>query len=216
MSQVVVVARWCAVIALAIGYTLLAHYTNTTPGNETLGSFLALSPIFLAALSMAWRSPHRTLMLALLAIGCGALCAAWGTIEHHYSRIYWIEHAGTQFILCLAFARTLGQGREPMCSYFAAIIHGPLTPLLKRYTRHVTIAWVAFFGMMAASSSLIFFAAPIGTWSIFAYFFTAPLTCLMFIAEYAVRRHVHLDMEHVHILAAVKAFWNAPAGHGGH
>ncbi|MEO6352087.1 MAG: hypothetical protein ABI575_00255 [Oxalobacteraceae bacterium] len=213
MPQLVVMARWGAVITLAVSYTLLAHHTNTTPGNETLGAFLALGPILLAAFSIAWRSQHRTFLLALLAAGCIALFAAWGTIEHHYSRIYWIEHAGTQCILCLAFARTLGRGREPMCSYFAGIVHGPLTPMLKRYTRHVTIAWVAFFGMMAATSTVIFFAAPLSTWSTFAYFFTAPLTGLMFIGEYAVRRYVHLDMEHVHILAAVKAFWNAPAIH---
>ena len=138
MPQPVVMARWCAVIILAVGYTLLAHHTNTVPGNETLGSFVALTPILLAAFSIAWRSQQRTGMLALFATGCIALLAAWGTIEHHYSRIYWIEHAGTQFILCLAFARTLGRGREPMCTYFAGIVHGSLTPMLKRYTRHVT------------------------------------------------------------------------------
>ena len=67
--------------------------------------------------------------------------------------------------------------------------------------------------MMATTSTVIFFAAPLSTWSIFANFFTAPLTCLMFIGEYAVRRQMRLDMEHVHILAAVKAAWNAPASH---
>jgi len=42
--------------------------------------------------------------------------------------------------------------------------------------------------------------------------FTAPLVCLMFIAEYAVRRQMNLDMEPVHILAAVKAAWSGPPG----
>jgi hypothetical protein len=93
------------------------------------------------------------------------------------------------------------------------MIHGPLTPSIERYTRQVTAAWVVFFGMMAATSSLVFFAAPLSTWSVFANFFTAPLTCLMFIAEYAARRHLHPDMEHVHILAAVKAFRNQPTDH---
>lgn len=212
MSRVVVVARSSAFIALAIGYALLAHHTNATPGNERLGAFVALAPILLAAGSMAWRSRYRTAMLGLFAIGCIALFAAWGAIEHHYSSIYWIEHAGMQFLLCLAFARTMAHGREPMCTYFARIVHGSLTPSLLHYTRQVTMAWVVFFGMMAATSTVIFFAAPLATWSVFANFFTAPLICLMFIAEYAVRRHTDLDMEHVHILAAVKAFWNAPAG----
>jgi uncharacterized membrane protein len=212
MSRVMAWARCTGVIALTIGYILLAHYTNTTPDRETLGSLVALSPILLAAISLAWRSAHRSWMLALLAAGCAALFAAWSSIEHHYSRIYWMEHAGSQFILCLVFARTLGQGREPMCTYFARMVHGSLTPAIERYTRQVTAAWVIFFGMMSAASTVIFFAAPLATWSLFANFFTAPLICLMFIAEYAVRRCMHPDVEHVHILAAVKAFWNAPAG----
>lgn len=212
MSRVVVVARSCAVIALAVGYALLAHHTNATPGNERLGAFVALAPILLAAISLAWRSRHRIFVLGLLAVGSIALFATWGTIEHHYSSIYWIEHAGMQSLLCLAFARTMAEGREPMCTYFARLVHGPLTPAVLRYTRQVTMAWSVFFGMVAAISTIIFFAAPLTTWSLFANFFTAPLICLMFIAEYAVRRHTDLDMEHVHILAAVKAFWNAPAG----
>jgi uncharacterized membrane protein len=212
ISRVAAVARWCAFIALAIGYTLLAHHTNTTPGNETLGAFLALAPILLAAVSVAWRSQRRAFMLVLVLIGCVALFAAWGTMEHHYSRIFWIEHAGMQLMLCLVFARTLGQGRESMCTYFARMVHGSMTPALERYTRQVTAAWVVFFGMMATTSTIIFFVAPLSVWSIFANFFTAPLIGLMFIVEYAVRRQMDLDMEHAHILAAVKAAWTKPAG----
>lgn len=212
MSRVVVVARWCAYIALAIGYALLAHHTNTTRGNETLGAFVALAPILVAAISVAWRSSRRILLLAAIALACVGLSMAWGAIEHHYSRIFWIEHAGMQIMLCLAFARTLGHGHEPMCSYFAKMVHGPLTPALLRYTRQVTAAWVGFFGMMATTSTVIYFAAPLAIWSAFANFFTAPLVCLMFIAEYAVRRQMDLDMEPVHILAAVKAAWSGPPG----
>ena len=212
ISRLVVVARWCALIALAIGYTVLAHHTNTTPGNETLGAFVALAPILMAASSIAWRSPRRILMLSLIVIACIALFVAWGTIEHHYSRIFWMEHAGMQLMLCLVFARTLGPGRESMCTYFARMVHGSMTPALERYTRQVTTAWVGFFGMMATTSTVLFFAAPLSVWSVFANFLTAPLICLMFIVEYAVRRQMDLDMEHAHILAAVKAAWTKPVG----
>jgi len=212
MPRAAVLLRVAAVIALIIGYTSLAHHTNTTPGYATLGSLIALAPFVLAALTLALRSTRRALMLALVALACVALWLAWPAIQQHYSRLYWIEHAGAQLILGAVFARTLAAGREPMCSYFARMVHGPLTSIMLRYTRGVTIAWVAFFGAMAAGSTLLYFLAPLGVWSAFANFFTLPLTALMFIAEYAARRHAHLDMAQVSILAAVQAVWKSPPG----
>lgn len=210
MSRSVRFGRTTAAVACAAGYALLAHYTNIAR-TETLGTLVALSPLVLAALSLAWHARHRIPMLGLCGFGCAALFIAWGTLEQHFSRIYWIEHAGTQLILCLWFGRTLGAGREPMCTYFARIMHGSLTPAIERYTRQVTVAWVMFFGFMSAASTAIFLAAPLAAWSTFANFFTAPLIGLMFVAEYAVRRRLHPDMEHARFLDVVKAFWNVPA-----
>lgn len=211
MTNPLALAKWCAGIGLTVGYILLAHYTITTPGHETLGGLLALAPIVAAALSLAWRSPHRPWMLALLGAGAVLLAAGWGTIEQHYSHIYWIEHAGTQCLLGWMFARTLAPGREPMCSFFARMVHGKLTPALARYTRQITSAWVVFFCGMASMSTLLYFTAPLASWSLFANFMTAPLTGLMFLGEYLVRRRVLPNLEHVDILMAVKAFWKSPA-----
>lgn len=210
MSGAARYGRWLAVGAFAVGYALLAHYTNTAR-TPTLGTLLALAPILLAALSLAWNARRRATTLALVGGGCGALIAGWSTLEDHFSWIYWIEHAGTQLVLCLWFGRTLRAGQEPMCTYFARLVHGSLEPEIARYTRQVTAAWVVFFGLMSAVSTAVFLGAPLETWSAFANFFTAPLIGAMFVAEYAVRRRLHPDMEHAHILDAVKAFWNAPA-----
>jgi uncharacterized membrane protein len=204
--------RWIAVLALSAGYALLAHYANTTAGTGTLGALLALAPIVLAALSVARHSRHRIAMLVLFGIGCAALLTAWNMLEQHADRIFWAEHAGSQLFLCLVFGRTLGAGQQPMCTYFARVVHGTLSPAHERYTRQVTVAWVAFFGLMAATSTILYFTAPLATWSMFANFFTAPLIGLMFIVEYAARRRLLPNMKHAHILAAVKAMWKAPAG----
>jgi uncharacterized membrane protein len=204
--------RWIAIIVLIAGYALLAHHTNTHPGNETIGTLLALSPIALAMFALAWNARHRSAMLAIVIAGCVALAAAWSRLEQHYSWIYWIEHAGTQLVFGLVFARTLAAGREPMCSYFARMVHGSLTPDIQRYTRQITIAWVVFFGAMAATSTILFFFAPVSTWSAFVNFFTIPLVCLMFVLEYGARRIFLPDMEHVHILAAVTAMWKSQTG----
>ncbi|RJG07707.1 hypothetical protein D3870_18430 [Noviherbaspirillum cavernae] len=210
MPRLVRFGRWAAVIAMALGYAFLAHYTNTAR-TATLGTLVALSPFVLAGFSMAWHTRRRALMLALFGLACGALYMAWNTLTQHYSRIYWLEHAGTQLVLCLWFARTLAAGREPLCTVFARVVHGALPPEIERYTRQVTKAWAAFFGLMSASSTVIFLTAPLATWSAFSNFCTAPLIGLMFVAEYAVRRRLHPHMEHAHILDAVKAFWNVPA-----
>jgi uncharacterized membrane protein len=200
-----------SVIALGAGYALLAHYTNITATADTLGISVALAPIALAAVSLAWHSSHRGAMFALLALSGAGVWLAWITLQPHFSVLYWLEHAGTETVLCLAFARSLRPGSEPMCTYFAKIVHGPLAPPLERYTRQVTAAWAIFFGTMGAASTILFYGAPLALWSVFANFFTGPLIALMFIVEYAVRRRLHPGMEHAHILAAVKAFWNVPA-----
>lgn len=209
MQSAGALARGCAVAALAVGYILIAHYTNISPGRQALGTAVALMPLILAALSSAWRAPQRLAMLTLLAACAGLLGVEWARVEPYYSTIYWSEHAGTQMLLCMVFARTLAVGREPMCSRFARMVHGALTPASERYTRQVTAAWVIFFAMMATVSTVLFFIAPLRAWSTFANFFTAPLTCTMFIAEYAVRRTRHLGLPHAPFMAAVKAFYKA-------
>lgn len=212
MSNLARYGRRILIIALALGYAFLAHYTNSTAGNETLGALIALAPLVLAALSFAWHARYRFGMLVVFGIGCVAMGMAWPTMAHHYGRIYWFEHAGTELVLCITFARTLSLGREPMCTYFARCVQGSLTPALERYTRQITVAWVVFFGLMALTSTVLFVTAPLAAWSVFANFFTAPLIGSMFIVEYLVRRHLHRDMQHVHILEGVKVFWKAPPG----
>lgn len=204
-------ARQGGIAVLALGYALLAHHTNTRPGSGTLGTLVALAPILLATFSLAWHAARRTLMLGLFVLACIALLLSWSRLQQQYGRIYWLEHAGTELMLCVMFARTLAAGREPMCTYFARMVHGVMTPALAQYTRAVTRAWVLFFGAMAAVSTILFYTTPLATWSVFANFFTAPLIGAMFVLEYAVRRQVLRDMDHAHILDGIKAFWKQPA-----
>lgn len=211
MSALVRLARRMGWIALAIGYALAAHYTNVTAGNQTLGAALAFAPIVLASLSVAWHAAHRVAAMLLFALGIGALLLVWKTMENHFSLVYWMEHAGTELLLCFAFARTLKEGKEPLCTYFARMVHGTLTPGIARYTRQVTQAWALFFGTMALFSTLLFHFASLNAWSIFANFFTGPLIALMFVAEYLVRRWMHPDVEHESIISSVKLFWKMPA-----
>jgi len=200
------ILRWLGIAALVIGYPFLAHYTNSSAHSSDLGALFAIAPLALISLVLAWRSPRRLLMLAVLALVCVALWTQWPALEHHYGLVYWLQHVGMQLILFITFGRTLIAGRQPLCTRFAEAVHAPLTIQHEIYARQVTIAWTFFFAAMALISGGLFFLAPLATWSIFANFFTLPLVVLMFIAEYWVRRWLFPDIQRVHILDAVRAF----------
>jgi len=204
------IARWLVIAALVIGYPLLAHYTNESAQNN-LGAWVAIAPVVLIAVMLAWRSPRRSIMLGVLLLFCVALWAGWPALEHYTGLVYWLQHLGLQLILFMTFARTLIAGRQPLCTRFAEAVHAPLTPQHEIYTRQVTVAWSLFFAAMAVVSTTLFFLTPLATWSVFANLLTLPLVVLMFIVEYAVRRQVLPDLRHTRILDAVRAFRNTLA-----
>ena len=205
------IVRWLGIAALVISYPLLAHYTNKSTHNGNLGALVAIAPVVLIALVLAWRSPRRFIMLGVLGLLCVALWAGWSALEHHFGLVYWLQHVGMQLILFMTFARTLIAGRQPLCTRFAEAVHAPLTPQHEIYAGKVTVAWSLFFAAMVLVSTLLFFLTPLTTWSVFANFLTLPLVALMFIAEYWVRRWVLPEVRHAHILDAVRAFRNTPA-----
>jgi len=209
--MVVRIARWLGITVLVAGYPLLAHFTNESSHRGYLGALVAIAPVVLIALVLAWRSHRRLLMLGMLALLCVALWTWWPALEHHYGVVYWLQHMGMQLVLCIVFGRTLVADRKPLCTRFAEAVHAPLTPRHEIYARQVTVAWTVFFAAMAVVSTALFFAAPLATWSVFANFMTLPLVALMFIAEYLVRRRLLPDVRHTHILDAVRAFRNTPA-----
>ncbi len=204
------IAPWLGIAALVIGYPLLAHYTNESAHSGNLGALVAIAPVVLIALALAWRSSRRVIMLGALVLLCIALWAGWSALENHFGLVYWLQHVGLQLILFMTFGRTLIAGRQPLCARFAKAVHALVTPQHEIYARHATIAWTLFFAAMALASTLLFFLAPLATWSVFANFLTLPLVALMFIAEYWVRRWVLPDMQHARILDAVRAFRNTP------
>ena len=206
------ILRWLGIAALVIGYPFLAHYTNESAQNSSLGAVVAIVPVVVIALILSWRSPQRMLMLGLLVLFCLALWAGWSALEHHFGVVYWLQHTGMQIILFMTFGRTLIAERQPLCTRFAEAVHvAPLTPRHVIYARQVTVAWTLFFAAMALISTLLFFLAPLTTWSIFANFLTLPLVALMFIVEYWIRRWLLPHAQQAHFLDAVRAYRNTSA-----
>lgn len=205
------IVPWLGIAALLVGYPLLAHYTNESAHDGSLGALVAIAPVVLIALVLAWRSPRRLTMLGVLVLLGIALWAGWPALENHFGLVYWLQHVGMQLILFMTFGRTLIAGRQPLCTRFARAVHAVVTPQHEIYARQVTLAWTLFFVAMALASTLLFFLAPLATWSVFANFLTLPLVALMFVGEYWVRRWALPEMRHMHILDAVRAFRNTPA-----
>lgn len=199
-------ARRLALVALVAAWAAAAHYTTALVDASSWGALLGLAPFAVLAAVFAWRSTRRVPLLGLLAVAAAALALVWPILADNVGWMYFIQHAGTNALLCVAFGRTLGAGRIPMCSRIAAVIHTELSPALARYTRRVTVAWTAFFGVTTVASVALFAFAPIAAWSVFANVLTIPLVALMFAAEYAVRCRALPPADRGAILDAVRAY----------
>ncbi|MBT9590368.1 MAG: hypothetical protein IV089_05595, partial [Thiobacillus sp.] len=132
--------------------------------------------------------------------------------ERNFSWAYFIQHAGTNLMLAAVFGVTLARGRQALCTRFAEAVHGSLAPEVLRYTRQITLAWTLFFIGVSLVSGLLFFLAPIETWSVFANFLTFPLVLLMFAVEFLVRLRKLPNLEKHSILDGMLAFWKTPPG----
>lgn len=206
------VMRWLGIAGLVVGYPVLAHLTNQSAQFGHLGVWLALGPVILIALALAWRSSQRFLMLGLVSLFCLVLWLMWPLLQAHFGVIYWLQHAGIQLLLLIIFGRTLIGKGEPLCTRFARVAHAPITLSARheQYTCQVTVAWTVFFALMAIISTMLFFLAPLATWSFFANFLTLPLVALMFVAEYKIRAWALPNVPPIHFLDAVRAFKNVP------
>ena len=211
MVQMVRKFRWLGIAAVVIGYAVLANYTNQSAAASTLGALVAIAPIALTTLALAWRSAQRLLMLGLVALAGVCLWLVWPVLKQHFGWIYWLEHESVQWLLFIAFGRTLLANRQPLCTQFAEIVHGSLLPRHARYAGQVTIAWTIFFASMIVISTGLFFTQPVAVWSIFANFIFLPLVALMFLVEYAVRKLLLPDLEEANIMDAVRAFMHHSA-----
>lgn len=198
--------RAALAIAAVAAYQLLAHHAVATPGEHGLGLAMALLPPLAIALAAAVRSPQRAAWLPLWALAAAALWAARTPLARHFEWGLYIEHVSFNLGMALLFGRTLVLGRVPLCTQFAAMIRGALSPAIARYTRRITLAWTLFFVATAAVSTLMFALAPIVAWATFANYVALPLVGAMFVAEHACRRFALPRERHSGMLAAMRAY----------
>jgi uncharacterized membrane protein len=202
--------RLAVTLLLILAYAVLANYTLQSRQNPALGALVAMTPIMLTFIFLAFRSKRRALMIGLIILISLLFWFAWSQIKTHYDVVYWLIHESLQFVLLITFARTLASNQQPLCAQFAQIVHGTLSSELTDYTRKVTIAWSLFFACVMVISTFLFFTYPIKVWSIFANFLYLPLITLMFITEYWIRRRTLPAKDLSNIMEAVHAFIDRP------
>jgi uncharacterized membrane protein len=181
------------------------HYAASRPGAQTLGMAAVLAPLLAVSLAAALRPPRRAWLLGAWGLGCAVLWHLRGPLAAQFAHAAFAEHAGVMLALAYGFGRTLAHGRVPLCSEFAAAIHGELPPAVARYTRGLTLVWSVFFALLAALSTLLYVAAPLKVWSTFANYLTLPLVAALFVGEHAWRRVVLPDVERPGMLAVARA-----------
>jgi uncharacterized membrane protein len=174
--------------ASVVCYAALAHYSNTV-GDRFLGAALAVAPMTLVVVTLAWRFSPVAALGAAAALAA-VLYGAWAVLQKNFSLVSLLQQSGADALLGGVFARTLDSHRVALCTRLADRVHGPLSPREVAYTRRVTAAWAAFFFASAAISILLYATAPLRIWSIYANFCTLPLIGVMFLAEYGIRRRV--------------------------
>ena len=157
-------------------------------------------------LDVMWRCLCGVAIVIVLAM---IIANFWPILLSRLDRIYLIEHIATNMMLCWFFAHTLFGGRTPIITTLARSIHPDIPDDVVRYTRTVTLAWSLFFVAQILLSLLIYSAAPISMWSLFANVLNWPLVILMFAAEYACRKRVNPDFQHATVKESIAAYFNS-------
>jgi len=140
-----------------------------------------------------WRG--RTSLAAFfgLLLLAGTALWWWGSIIE----LIYVPPVVINIALMTLFGRSLLPGATPLVARVASLWRGPLDPVVSLYTRRVTIAWTAFFALMAVESIALALFAPLHIWSLFTNFLNYVLVLLFFVVEYQLRLYFLPDHEHL-------------------
>ena len=198
--------RGALVVMLCAAYSLLAYLGARASQPNVAAAIVAFAPLLALLGWMVWQSPHRLPVLLLAVPSIGLLWSQRTVLLQHYDLAYLLQHAGTLGLLAFMFGRTLRSGSTPLVSRFAEMAHGSISARVARYTRGVTWAWTLFFTAMTLSSFVLFIAAPLPTWALFANLLSPLLVLALFVAEYLVRLRALPAHERTGPIEAIRAY----------
>ena len=201
-------STWVLALALlgAVAYAVLCHLLMVHAAASPWAIAVVLGPLGLVAGVAAWRARQWLVVAALAGLALLlVLLVPRGSLGDP-GWLYLAQHAGTHAAMGVAFAATL---RRPLSliGQLAQSLH-PLTPDMVRYTRAVTMAWVAYFFGMAVVSVALFVAGAREAWSLLATVGTPLLVAALMVGEYLLRYRLHPEFERVPFRDMVGA-WRA-------
>jgi len=126
------------------------------------------------------------------------------------NRLYVLQHAGINALLCGWFGSTLRGDRLSLIGQFAQRVH-PLSPAMRLYTAQVTRVWTLYFGAMVVASIAAYASLSFAAWSVLANLLTPLLVAGLFVGEHLMRYRLHPEFERTRLIDAVRAFYGAPA-----
>lgn len=196
------------VVLVFIAYPILLH-TYILKEEVAVSRLLwVFAPLLLVVTWMIFRTLAK-IWWPLVALGLAAL--SYYVVSSDHGRVgllavNGLSHATLNLSLLGLFGRTLLRDREPLISQIARHITGPLQPEIVVYTRHVTIAWCAFFLSQVLISLSLYLFAPLAAWSLFINVLDVPLLVIMFVGEHSYRTARFPDHRKTSILEAIEVY----------
>jgi uncharacterized membrane protein len=103
----------------------------------------------------------------------------------HYEAADLIQQCGAYGLIALSFAHSMY--RIPLCTRLAQEMHGALNAREIAYTRAATMAWAAFYFLIAAAIAILYVFTTQRLWSLFVNFATFGLIAAACVLDYLLR-----------------------------
>jgi len=198
--------RIVAIAVASLVYVLGSHWLMTRAHESPWDVVGVLAPMLVAIAVGAWRGGQHALALAAGGIVAVLCLQAVFDVGVSAQALYVAQHVGIHLFLAVLFGSTLRAGHKPLITTLAERVHHVFTPAMVVYTRKVTLAWTAYFVVMAAVSLLLYAFAPFDAWALFANLLTPLAVVTMFACEYVLRYRLHPEFERTSVADAVRSY----------
>ncbi len=193
-----------------VAYAGASHWMMLFHAAEPWAVGVLLGPLWLTALGLAGsRFGGWGLAVAALVGVLGFALVLLGEAGDP-NRLYMLQHAGINALLCGWFGGTLRRDRLSLIGQFAQRIH-PLSPAMRDYTRRVTLVWTVYFALMTVASVGVYATLSFAAWSVLANLLSPLMVGALFFGEYLLRYRLHPEFERTRLIDTVRAFYSAPA-----